>query len=75
MLLSSFLGERVEILVIVHPEHNILFQSRDNSNSPVDLVVGDQGHMLDVSGQPTTVFVIIPSARFYKVVLNKVPPT
>ena len=58
--MSSFLGERVEILVIVHPEHNILFQSRDNTNSPVDLVVSHLGDVLDVGGEPPAVLVVVP---------------
>lgn len=43
--LAAVFVQRVEILVVVHP---------------VDLVVCDLGDMLDISGQPPTVLVIIP---------------
>ena len=38
---------------------------------PVYLIVGDLGHMLDVSGQPTTALVIIPIVVPQKGVIRK----
>ena len=67
--LTAVLRQGVEILVVVHPTDSKIspkngknlpnFQLRVE-DLPVYLIVRDLGHMLDVSGQPTTVLVIIP---------------